>query len=77
MAGLGNCRPPRRLHRHPHQPFPQLPGPPRWEALVPVAPGVSQVEYRYKLEWQYNAIPTPQNDSQLSKKQVLHILDNQ
>jgi hypothetical protein len=49
----------------------------RWEALVPVAPGVKQVEYRYKLEWQYNAIPAPLKDSQLSKKQVLHILDNQ
>jgi len=49
----------------------------RWEALVPASPGTSQVEYRYKLEWQYNAIPNPQNDSQLSKKQVLHIVDQQ
>jgi hypothetical protein len=49
----------------------------RWEALVPAAPGVDEVEYRYKLEWQYNAIPNPQNDSQLSKKQVLHIINPQ
>jgi len=49
----------------------------RWEALVPVAAGADEVEYRYKLEWQYNAIPNPQNDSQLSKKQVLHIVSPQ
>ena len=49
----------------------------RWEAIIPVPAGINQLEYRYKLEWQYNAIPDPQNDSQLSKKQLLHIVDQQ
>lgn len=47
----------------------------RWETLLEVPAGTSIVHYRYKLEWQYNAIPVPQNDSQLTKPQTLRIID--
>jgi hypothetical protein len=46
----------------------------RWETLVPVPAGTSELHYRYKLDWQYNAIPVPQNDSMLSAPQTLQIV---
>lgn len=47
----------------------------RWETLVSVPPGTSAISYRYKFDWQYNAIPTPRNDSLLSSPQTLQIVD--
>lgn len=47
----------------------------RWETLVPVAAGQNTLDYRYKLDWQYNAIPVPQNDSLISAPQTLHIIE--
>ena len=47
----------------------------RWEGLIPVPPGVREVEYRYKLEYQYNRMGAPGNSSALSSKYVLRILD--
>lgn len=50
----------------------------RWEGLIPVPPGTSVVRYRYKFDYQYNAIGTaPQSDSAISKEYTLHILDQQ
>lgn len=48
----------------------------RWEALVPVPQGTSVVDYRYKFDFQYNAFgKPPQNDSAISPKYSLRILD--
>jgi hypothetical protein len=47
----------------------------RWEGLVPVGPGQNSVEFRYKLDFQYNRMGTPGNDSVLSRKYTLQILD--
>jgi len=47
----------------------------RWETLLPVPAGVNEVKYRYKIDWQYNAIPEPRTDSMQSQPQTLHILD--
>mgnify|MGYP001768859402 CR=1 FL=1 len=47
----------------------------RWEGLVPVPPGASSVEYRYKLDYQYNRMGAPGNGSALSPKYVLKIIE--
>jgi len=47
----------------------------RWEGLIPVPPGVHSVEYRYKLNYQYNRMGNPGNGSYLSPKYTLQILD--
>ncbi|HOC57100.1 MAG TPA: hypothetical protein PKI20_15895 [Verrucomicrobiota bacterium] len=47
----------------------------RWEGLIPVPPGVSSIEYRYKLDYQYNRMGTPGNGSLLSPKYVLQIVE--
>jgi hypothetical protein len=45
----------------------------RWEGLVPVPPGTNLVHYRYKFDFQYNAMGQPQSDSALSKDFTLRI----
>jgi len=47
----------------------------RWEGLIPVPPGAQSVEYQYKLDYQYNRMGKPGNDSALSRKYTLQILD--
>lgn len=47
----------------------------RWETLLPVPAGKKSVEFRYKMEWEYNAIPVPEKESMISQKQVLTIID--
>jgi hypothetical protein len=47
----------------------------RWETLIPVPAGTSTLHYRYKFDWQYNAVPAPQNDSMISAPQTLRIMD--
>lgn len=47
----------------------------RWEGLVPVPPGTNLVHYRYKADFQYNAMGNPKSDSALSPEYTLHILD--
>ena len=47
----------------------------RWEGFIPVPPGVNTVEFRYKLDYQYNRMGPPGNDSVLSSKYTLQILD--
>lgn len=47
----------------------------RWEATIPVPAGRKFVNYRYKFDYSYNAIPVPQMDSKLSPVHTLEIVD--
>ena len=47
----------------------------RWEGLVPVPAGTNIVHYRYKFDYQYNAMGAPRTDSALSPEYRLQILD--
>jgi hypothetical protein len=47
----------------------------RWEGLVPVPPSRNAVEFRYKVDYQYNRMGAPGSDSALSRKYILQILD--
>src|SRR3954469_3125507 len=47
----------------------------RWEGLVPVSPGTNLVHYRYKFDFQYNAMGHAMPDSALSPEYSLRILD--
>jgi hypothetical protein len=47
----------------------------RWEGLVPVPPGSSTVHYRYKFDYNYNAMGSPRTDSALSQEYVLRIAE--
>ena len=47
----------------------------RFEGLIPVAPGTSVVHYRYKLDFQYNRMGKPGNESAVSPEYTLRILD--
>lgn len=45
----------------------------RWEGLVPVPAGTSLVHYRYKFDFNYNAMGKPKADSALSPEYTLKI----
>ena len=45
----------------------------RWEALVPVEPVANELRYRIKVNWEYNSIPVPAANSQLSEEFMLRI----
>ncbi len=47
----------------------------RWESLIPVPPSVSTVQYRYKVDFNYNAMGAPRSDSALSSEYTLKIID--
>src|SRR5258708_6138090 len=47
----------------------------RWEGLLPVPAGTSRVNYRYKLDFQYNAVGAPRDDSIVSKEYTLAIVE--
>jgi hypothetical protein len=47
----------------------------RWEGLVPVAAGTNIVHYRYKFDFDYNAMGKPKQDSAMSPEYTLRILD--
>ena len=47
----------------------------RWEGVIRVPPGRNSVEFRYKLDYQYNRMGQPGSNSALSRKYVLQILD--
>ncbi len=48
----------------------------RWEGLIPIPPGVNTVNYRYKFNFQYNAVgKPPQSDSVISREYTLQILN--
>ena len=46
----------------------------RWEGLLPVPAGTSHVQYRYKLDYEYNSFGKPKAGSRLSKNYTLQIL---
>jgi hypothetical protein len=48
----------------------------RWEGLVPVPSGTNLVHYRYKFDYQYNAMGNPKPDSALSPEYTLRIIEN-
>ena len=48
----------------------------RWEGLVPVPPGVTTVNYRFKFDYRYNNFGTaPKPDSVSSKIYTLKVID--
>jgi hypothetical protein len=47
----------------------------RWEGLIPVPATVSSVQYRYKFDFNYNAMGAPRSDSALSSEYTLKIID--
>jgi hypothetical protein len=47
----------------------------RWEGLVPVPRGTSQVRYHYKFDFEYNKMGKPGADTALSREYILHILE--
>ena len=48
----------------------------RWETLVPVPAEASELRYRIKVNWEYNAVPVPDANSQRSEEFLLRISDN-
>ena len=47
----------------------------RWEGFVPVPPRTNLVHYRYKFDFNYNAMGQPRADSALSPEYALRIID--
>ena len=47
----------------------------RWEGLVPVPRGTSQVRYHYKFDFQFNQMGKPGSDTALSPEYTLRILE--
>jgi hypothetical protein len=47
----------------------------RWEGLIPVNPGTNITHYRYKFDFQYNAMGGSRPDSALSSEYTLRVLD--
>jgi hypothetical protein len=47
----------------------------RWEGLIPVPATTNLVHYRYKFDYNYNAMGPPQPDSALSPMYTLKIVD--
>ena len=45
----------------------------RWETLLPVPPTTNLVNYKVKVDFEYNAIPAPKPDSVLSPPYQLQI----
>ena len=47
----------------------------RWEGLLPVPPGTSIAHYRYKIDFNYNAMGPAKADSALSPEYTLRITE--
>ena len=45
----------------------------RWEGWVPVPAGVNQINYRYKFDFNYNALGRPGADSAMSREYTLKV----
>ena len=61
------------MESYPMQPTPMLKG--RWDTLVPVPAGTNFVHYRYKFDYQYNAVPQRRESSLLSPMYTLQIVN--
>ena len=49
----------------------------RWEGLLPVPAATNLVHYRYKFDYNYNAMGNQKPDSALSPEYTLRILEKQ
>jgi len=47
----------------------------RWETLLPVPAGKNNIDYRFKFDYQYNAMGPRRQDSKMSGEYKLTILD--
>ena len=47
----------------------------RWEGLVPIPASSNLVHYRYKFDYEYNAMGKPKSDSSLSPEYTLRIME--
>ncbi|MEO5803371.1 MAG: hypothetical protein ABIR24_07550 [Verrucomicrobiota bacterium] len=47
----------------------------RWETLVPIPADKNAINYQFKFDFEYNAIPQPRPDSILSREYKLEIMD--
>ncbi|MBM3877848.1 MAG: hypothetical protein FJ386_14230 [Verrucomicrobia bacterium] len=47
----------------------------RWETLIPVTPGTNYVNYRFRVDYLYNSIPVPREDSRFSALYQLQVID--
>src|SRR5436190_23141684 len=47
----------------------------RWEGVVPVPAGSSEIKYHYQFDFEYNSFGKPKNDSARSADYVLKIVD--
>jgi uncharacterized protein YceK len=56
---------------YPMRPTPLLTN--RWEGVIPVPDGTTSVKYRYKFDYDYNAMGKPQQDTFLSEQYTLKI----
>lgn len=61
------------LETYPMQRTPMLKN--RWDTLVPVPAGTNFLHYRYKFEYEYNAVPQRRQSSMLSPMYTLEIVN--
>lgn len=61
------------LESYPMEPTPHLNN--RWEALIPIPANKDVISYRYKFDYDYNAIPQKRSGSKLSSPYQLQIVD--
>lgn len=47
----------------------------RWEGLLPVPAGTQEIHYRYKFDYDYNAMGKPRQDSSMSPEYTLRIVN--
>jgi hypothetical protein len=59
---------------YPMKPTPMLKN--RWEVLIPIPPDKQFINYRFKFDYLYQAIPQPGSSSKLSAPYRLDILEN-
>ncbi|MBC8002778.1 MAG: hypothetical protein H7X97_09335 [Opitutaceae bacterium] len=58
---------------YPMQPVPLVSN--RWETLVPIQPGMKTIQYRFKFDWEYNAIPVPRKNTKMSPEYKLELIE--
>ena len=48
----------------------------RWEGVVPIPAGTSKIQYRYKIDYEYNTFGKPKKGSALSKNYTMQIVEH-
>lgn len=46
----------------------------RWEGVIPVPPGMNEIQYRYRFEYDYNAFGKPRTTTELSPEYSIRVL---